>query len=329
MIEKCVPVIFMIALATSPLAAQPAKDRFVVSAPGRVGGAGDVIPIGTSVSGIVEELLIKNGDRVTKGQVLVQINCRAIQAEIRQREAEATVADVVLSRVKAGARDEETAIAMAVVRVAEARAEEAERTFRRLSTLQEGIASRARILEMERDSKMTAAQLLEARMRLRMLEAGARGEDVIEAEAKKAAAIAAIDQARARFSNCTIVAPTDGVVLTTNASPGQFVEASVGAGPLLRMVDDRFLRVRAELDEQHLEKVCLNQRAEVTADGFKGVSLSAEVTQVSPGMGRGTNVTADRAEKSDRDIREVLLRLESKETRWPIGLLVSVSFLKC
>jgi hypothetical protein len=46
-------------------------------------------------------------------------------------------------------------------------------------------------------------------------------------------------------------------------------------------------------------------------------------------MGRGTNLTAERPEKSDRDIREVLLRLDGNETRWPIGLRVSVSFLKC
>jgi multidrug resistance efflux pump len=329
MIERCLPGILIVALSASPIVAEPAKDGVVALAPGRLEGASDVIPVGTAVSGIVAELGVKYGDRVTKGQVLVQIDCKAIRAEVRQREAEAMVADVALSRVKAGARDEETAIAMAVVRVAEARAEEAERTYRRLSTLQEGIASRARILEMERDSKMAAAQLLEARMRLRMMEAGARGEDVIEAEAKKAAAIAAVDQALGRLSNCTIVAPIDGLVLMTNVAPGQFVEASVGAGPLLRMVDDGFFRVRAELDEQDLQKVCLAQRAEVTADGWRGVSLPAKVTQISPNMGRRTILSSDRAEKIDRDIRQVLLTLDTKETPWPIGLRVLVSFLKC
>ena len=215
MIARWLEGVLLLGLVVSPIVAELAEGDIAASAPGRVEGAGDVIPIGTAAGGIVAEVRVKEGDHVTKGDVLVQIDCKAIHAEVQQRKAEARGPLTRLSRIKTGPRDEEIAIAMATVRVWEARAEEAERALKRLLALQQGIASRARLQEMERDSKMAAAQLLEARTRLRMLQAGARGEDVIEAEAKKAAAAAAVDNAQARLDECTVRAPVDGTVFMT------------------------------------------------------------------------------------------------------------------
>jgi multidrug resistance efflux pump len=322
------PMIGTVLVAMPVLAKEPSQSDLVASAPGRVEGAADVMPIGTAATGVISDVLVKEGDPVKKGQVLVHINCSAIEAEVRQREAELAAADAALHRLKSGARDEEIAIAIAIVAVSQARAEEAEKAFQRLSTLQEGVASRARMFETERDFKMAAAQLLESRQRLRMLQAGARGEDVRESEAKQGSAMAALDQARVRLDQCTVRAPADGRVFVIYVTPGQFI-ASTAPTVLLKMVDDSILRVRAEVDERDLQKVCPDQRARVTADGFKGVTLAAKVIRINPGMGRRTILTGDKAEKADRDVRELLLTLESVEARWPIGLRVLVFFLKC
>jgi multidrug resistance efflux pump len=319
--------LLLVGCAASSAYAEPISGNAVASAPGRIEGASDVISIGTAASGIVEELRVTVGDLVTKGQVLAQISCNVVQVEVRQREAEAMMADAVLSRIKTGARDEEIAIAAAAVQLAEARAEEALRTQQRLSSV-DGVATRARIGESERDSKMAAALLLDARMRLRMLQAGARGEEVIEAEARRAAAAAALEYAQAKLAQCSVRAPVDGMVLTTSAAPGQFVEAAA-ATPLLKMVDSRVLRVRAEVDERDLQKVCLGQHAEVTSEAFKGLTLSAHVTQMTPGMGRRTMAPGDRIQKGDEDVRQVMLTLTPHEMRWPVGLRVLVHFQKC
>jgi len=310
------------------LAAETIPDNVVAAAPGRLEGAGDITPIGTGATGIVKKVLVKEGDWVKAGQVLVEIDCDLIQAEIREREAQVVAEDVNVTRTKAGARDEELAIAISVVRVSEARAGESEKALQRLLALQEGIASRARILEAERDSKMAAAQLLEARQRLRMLQAGARGEDIAEAEAKKALAVAALDHARKRLEQCTVRSRAEGTVLSTSVTPGQYV-AATAPSPLLKMVDDRVMRVRAEVDELDLGRVCIGQSAKVTADGFKGISLTGTVTQMSPSMGRRTILSGDPAEKADRDVREVVVTLDSTEARWPIGLRMLVFFMKC
>jgi len=45
----------------------------VAAAPGRIEGSSDMISIGASINGIVERVLARQGDRVTSGQVLVNI----------------------------------------------------------------------------------------------------------------------------------------------------------------------------------------------------------------------------------------------------------------
>jgi HlyD family secretion protein len=321
--------LFIGVLASAPISAQDkVGSDIMASAPGRIEGASDVLSIGTAATGVVREVLVKEGDHVKKGDVLIEINCKVGEAEVQQRQAEAAVTNVSLTRLSEGARDEEVAIAEAAAKSSEARADEAEKAYQRQLQLAQGVTTQARLEETQRDAKIAADEFVQAKMRLAMLQAGARGEDIIESRAKNQAAIAALNQAVARLDQCTVRAPGDGTILTMYTAAGQFIAATVPT-TLLKMVDDSILRVRAEVDERDLQKVCLDQRAKITADGFKGVSLSATVTQVNPAMGRRTILTGDKVEKADSDVRELLLTLGSGEARWPIGLRVLVFFLKC
>jgi hypothetical protein len=50
------------------------------------------------------------------------------------------------------------------------------------------------------------------------------------------------------------------------------------------------------------------------------------VASLAPGMGRRKILTSDPADKSDRDVREVLIDIEGEPEALPIGLRVSVLF---
>ena len=86
---------------------------------------------------------------------------------------------------------------------------------------------------------------------------------------------------------------------------------------------------KSEIDERDLFNICLNQHAVVTADGYPNVNLPARLTALMPAMGRRQVLSGDAAEKSDKDVREVLLSFEQSSPRWPIGLRVVVRFKKC
>jgi len=233
--------------------------------------------------------------------VLLGIAGTGVIKELPVAEGDHVKGGQVLLRLDCAPLEQELKVTAAKVSLAEARLVEAEKKHKRSVALQ-GTVSFSRIDETERDFRIAQAQLAQAR------------EEV--------------NWTKARLDDCSIKAPTDGVVLSTLAMPGQFVSATVPT-PLLRFVDDRKLRVRAEVDERDLGKLCPRQVATITADGFPGVSLAATVYRINPGMGRRTVLSGDPAEKSDRDVREVMLSVDQGAQELPIGLRVVALFRQC
>jgi HlyD family secretion protein len=308
-------------------ASDPAKTRF--AAPGRIEGATEILRVGTAATGVVSEFLVQEGERVVAGQPLARLDCRVVDAELAARAADAAGAKAAYARVKNGPRPGEIEIAEADVRSAMARATEAKAALQRLLDLPDKtITTRAQLLATERDAKASAAQLDGAKARLAMLRAGSRSEDVDEARARLEVAEATLDQALARQDQCTVRAPIGGIVVQTNATVGEMISPSMPA-PVLRLVDDSRLKVRAEVDERDLGHLCMGQEAAVTAEGFKESEYPARVERINPGMGRRSILSADPAEKSDRDVLEVVLSLNDEPRALPIGLRVSVLFRSC
>jgi multidrug resistance efflux pump len=144
-------------------------------------------------------------------------------------------AQAVLDRVRHGPRSEEISVAEAAVGYATARAEEAEKTYERAQALREGVSvTTARVLETQRDARVSAAQLTEAQAKLAL----SREEDIREAEARRDTATAQLEEARAQLDQCSIRAPVDGVVVDVVANAGQFMSLAVPAA-LLHMVKDK------------------------------------------------------------------------------------------
>ena len=138
--------------------------------------------IGVAASGIVGEVLVREGSRVQAGQVLVKLDCGSLEADVHTREAHLAAAQATYDRFRNGSRPDEIAVGEAVLGYSQARLEEAQKTLQRTLALQEGVTvTTARVLEVERDARIAAAQLEEAQARLSLLKAGSREEDIREA----------------------------------------------------------------------------------------------------------------------------------------------------
>jgi multidrug efflux pump subunit AcrA (membrane-fusion protein) len=66
----------------APTAVPPAEREILTAAPGRIEGVSETTNVGSATSGIVQEVLAKQGDRVAKGELLARIECNDIAAEI-------------------------------------------------------------------------------------------------------------------------------------------------------------------------------------------------------------------------------------------------------
>jgi HlyD family secretion protein len=309
--------------------ATPAQvaDKAVVTAPGRL-EAGSTMPVGAAVSGVVAEVLVHEGERVAAGQVLVRIACESLDKELEARKGFLASTEAALARAVNGPRPEEIGIGIANVGLAEARAEEAGISLRRATSLVEGVTiSKAQVDQAKRDARMAAALLEEARARLALLKAGSRPEDIAEARARRDMAQAQRDQAAVTLDYCSVRAPSDGVVLAVPAAPGQFISTAIPTA-LATMIDDRKRRVRAEVDERDVGKLCLAQHAVVTADAFPGTEVAAVSEQLGAELTRRT-LRATAAEREGDAVRAVTLGLAEGAPSWPLGLRVLVKFAAC
>lgn len=190
---------------------------------------GSMMRLGLAASGVVQAILVADGARVEAGAVILRLDCRAIEAEIRLRQANLAAARALSDKARNGPRPVELAIGLAAVGVAQARADEAEASFRRLSQLVEGVSvTRAQLLQSRREARVTAAQLEDAQKRFELLKAGTRSEEISETEARAAAAEASLAEAGVRLDQCALRAPVAGHVRLL-ATLGQFVSTAAPA----------------------------------------------------------------------------------------------------
>ena len=318
-------------LASFAIPSQLLGQSSTFTAQGRVEGAGPPLSIGVASTGIVSDILVQEGSRVTAGQLLLKLDCRPQQAEVQARQAQLAASQATYDRLHDGPRPDEIAVGEAAVGYAQASADEAQKTLQRTLSLQEGVTvTTARILQVKRDARIAAAQLAEARARLSLLRAGAREEDIRDAKALRDAAAAELDGARARLEQCSVYAPVDGIVLDILVNRGQFVSLAVPQ-PLLHIAAGGASRVRAEVALSDLPHVCPQQHATIAAQASPNAAIAAHVASISLEVTRprlqmaGATPAAARAQA----VVPVVLKIDGDPPALPFGLPVKVSFAAC
>ena len=92
-----------------------------------------------------------------------------------------------------------------------------------------------------------------------------RRTGALTAVAKAKAAEAQLNEARTRWQKMTVVAPSDGIVLTRAAEVGQV--AMPGTAPLFRLARDGAIEMRGEVAEQDMPRLKVGQTALVRLEG--------------------------------------------------------------
>ena len=115
----------------------------------------------------------------------------------------------------------------------------------------------------------------ETRQRLALMEKGARREQVDQARARLQLAEASQALAQTRLGYAELTAPLDGVVLTENVEPGEFVAAGT---PVVTIGALDPVWLRAYIGETDLGRVKLGQTARVSTDTWPGKAYRGTVT---------------------------------------------------
>lgn len=306
----------------------PAVNNVVLAAPGRVEGQSEVIEVGAGADGVLTAVRVREGQQVVAGEVLASVACNDLVEERQAALAESESARQAKQRLLRGSRDEERRIASIEVASAEAVLKQAQSHYRRQTSLYEtGDIARAQWEEARRELEVAAAGLRAAQARVALIGAGALPEELARADAEARAAESRAAALAARAGKCLIRAPQAGRVLRVHLLPGETVSA-VTPRPVISLADLSRLRVRAEVDERDLGRLRIGQAVAVYADAFPEKQFAGRVVSFGALMGRKRVRTGDPAEKSDRDVLEVLIELAERDERLVVGLRTSVRFLE-
>lgn len=233
---------------TPPVQAQVAKAR-KGSITRTLAGAGKVqaattVKISSNLSGDLVELLVKEGDTVTKGQVLGRLDKRRFDASLKQATAaqSASMSEIQVANIDVSRTAQEVARVKGLV--------------------EKGLASSAELEKLQSDHEAAQARVAGARQRT-------------------AQAQATVEEARTAVANTTLISPIDGTVIDLSREVGERVIGSDFQEDVVMVIASLTkMEVQIEVGEHEVVHLEVGQKADVSLDAIEGQSFEGTVVEI-------------------------------------------------
>lgn len=227
--------------------------------------------ISSKVTGKVLEVLVEEGMRVEKDQIVARLDDTTQQAQLTVAAAQVDSARAALAEISAQLRN--------------ARQER----DRQRELAAKGLTSQASLDNAEAVFDELAARLETGR------------ENVHVAESN-------VLLARDALSNMTIRAPFAGMVVTKNAQPGEMISPISAGGGFTRtgictIIDNDSLEIEVDVNEAYIQRVVPGQRVSAVLDAYPDWQVSAEVIAIIPTADRQKATVRVRIGFLERDAR--------------------------
>ncbi|MGB9434677.1 MAG: efflux RND transporter periplasmic adaptor subunit [Candidatus Acidiferrum sp.] len=274
------------------------------------------IRVGSKVGGRIDKILVREGDSVESGQLLITFDDKELLASLAQSRAAAEKAqrgfrpeEIAQARASAaqakaeydqrinGYRQEDIDAAKADLDRATADEVRTHLDFQRYDAL----AAKDLVSKQQRDTseanwKMALAQKQNAQHKLDELHRGYRPEEIAAAEARYHqtqailemyergsrpedidAARAALAYDEARFRERQVVAPAAATIEVLDVRPGDLIPPNT---PIATLLERDQIYVRIYIPETEIGRVHLGQKAEIRVDSFPNQSFDGVVEQI-------------------------------------------------
>jgi multidrug resistance efflux pump len=295
-----------------------------LAASGIVEARTENIAVGSPLSGVVAEVLVKAGQRVPHGTPLFRLDDRQLTAELQVQQANLVIAEAQWTRQESLPRTEEVPITEAKVREAQANLTAQEDLLKRVQALySRRVMSEESFIQQQQTCRSAREQLARAHAELALLRAGAWKIDRTIAQVTVDHARAQVDQARTELQRLRVDAPVDGDILQVNVRPGEFVGAPPGQA-LIVLGDLRRLHVRVDIAEQEIPRFRPEAPARATLRGAPGRRFPLEFVRVEPYVVPKRSLTGDGSERVDTRVLQVIYALDRGDEPVYVGQQLDV-----
>ena len=234
------------------------------------------ISIAAETIGRVVGIPVIEGQAVNQGQLLIQLNDADERANVANAHAAILQAKAKLRQL----REVILPSANQSLSQANSNVEQLRRQLARTTELkQKGFISPAQLDIAKRDFDVANSQVNAARLQVQTNQAS--GSDLALASAAIAQANANLKLANVKLKEDTILAPTDGTLISRSVEAGDIVQAGK---ELMVLATNGPTQIAVLLDEKNIAKIALNQRALASADAFAGQRFNAVVSYINPGI---------------------------------------------
>lgn len=241
------------------------------------------VDVSSDVSGKITKLAVKEGDMVTKGQFLLQIDPANAEATVKQWEANAASAKAQNEQAKANLIQAQSAYQRSVE------------------------------LQKANPQFVTAEQLEQLKTAVDVNTAL-----VESARHQVDQALASLDNAKSSLAKTTIYAPMSGRVTRLNVEQGETaIQGTLNkdAATLLTVSDMSELETKVKVDETDVARIAVGDSAVVQIDAFPDTTFVGRVTEIANSSVTGATTTAASSDQAvDYEVTIRLLNVP-KDTR--------------
>jgi HlyD family secretion protein len=264
-------------------------------------------------AGILKQLLVKEGDAVDQGQILAYMDDSNLQGQMRQAQGNLAAAEANREKISAGNRQQETAQAKAKVQDGQFVLRQAEADLRRNRSLSQAGAISRQAFDVAVTARDRAqAQVTQAQEALDLSNAGARPEEIAEAQAQVVAVQGAMQTIQANLNDMVLRAPFSGTVSRKFADPGAFVTPTTAGSAVSSATSSSILslastnQIMTQVAEANIAQTRIGLPATIQVDAYPGETFTGKITQIATQSVVVQNVTSFEVKASVSDPKKQL-----------------------
>jgi HlyD family secretion protein len=272
-----------------------------VAAVGLIESNTENITLSAPLPGVVEEIYIKVGQDVKKGERLVKLDTRALEAALAERQSEALSRNAQVESTKARAARAQAAL------------EEAQWNLKSAESLSDSRSISTEELKRRR----AAAGITDAELQ-------AANADIQAAQAAAEVAQAAVKTVKTDLERSVITAPIDGRVLQVRLRPGEYASGGPGSPAWMILGNVTPLHVRVDVDEHEAWRVEPNAPAVGQVRGNSELSTPMEFVRFEPYVIPKQSLTGASNERVDTRVMQAIYRIKRDDLRLFVGQQMDV-----